>query len=354
MNKFRMIIPCALLLVLAAMIYTGCGNDNGKTENKDSTKINEKLPIVKVMEVNTSSFSENLKIVGIVKPNASAKISSEEGGLITMLNKEKGSYVRKGEIIVRIKKDVELATMDQNEAQIELARMNYEKQKQLYEDNATTEIQYLTAKWQYEAALRSQDILKQRLKTGFVRSPISGFVNEKYMNRGEMSAPGMPIVNVIDVSSVKISAGVPERFVDQVKIGQPVRITIDVIPGAEFTGKINYIAPSLSTSNRTLEIEIIIENRDKIIKPEMSANVEIIQSFNPDAIVLPQDYIVDFGENNKYVFVLEGDIAKKRMITIGGREKNNVLIASGLSKGEKLIFEGFQQLADNDKVQILN
>ncbi len=244
--------------------------------------------------------------------------------------------------------------MDQNEAQIELARMNYEKQKQLYEDNATTEIQYLTAKWQYEAALRSQDILKQRLKTGFVRSPISGFVNEKYMNRGEMSAPGMPIVNVIDVSSVKISAGVPERFVDQVKIGQPVRITIDVIPGAEFTGKINYIAPSLSTSNRTLEIEIIIENRDKIIKPEMSANVEIIQSFNPDAIVLPQDYIVDFGENNKYVFVLEGDIAKKRMITIGGREKNNVLIASGLSKGEKLIFEGFQQLADNDKVQILN
>jgi membrane fusion protein, multidrug efflux system len=352
--KARKILLMAALFLLSAATYIGCGDSGGETKKEETPADKQKLPIVKVMDVATSSFSENLKVVGIIKPFTTAKISSEEGGLITVLNKEKGSYVRKGEVVARIKKDVEYATYEQSEAQIELAKMNYEKQKALYEDNATTEIQYLTAKWQYEAALRSQDILKTRLKTGFVRSPINGYVNEKYMNRGEMSAPGSPIINVIDISSVKISAGIPERFIEQIKMGQPVKVTVDVLPGVEFSGKINYIAPSLSALNRTLEIEVIIANRDKLLKPEMSANVEITQATTNDAVVLPQDYIMDFGENNKYVFVLEGDIAKKRTITIGGREGNNVLITSGLKPGEKLIYEGFQQLADNDKVQVLN
>lgn len=341
------------LVILISFIFTGCGDSGGETK-KDETKKEEKLQIVKVMDVTTAPFNENLKVVGIVKPLASAKISSEEGGLIIALNKDKGSYVSRGEIVARIKKDVEIAALDQTEAQVELARMNYEKQKQLYEDNATTEIQYLTAKWQYESAIRGADILKQRLKTGFIRSPISGFVNEKYMNRGEMSSPGSPIINVIDISSVKISAGIPEHNIESIKMGQQVKVTIDILPGVEFTGKINYIAPSLSATNRTLEIEVIITNRDKILKPEMSANVEVTQATTNNAIVLPQDFIVDFGENNKYVFVLEGDIVKKRMISIGGREGNNVLISSGLNPGEKLVYEGFQQLADNDKVQVIN
>lgn len=352
--KLKIITPALALILFSAVYLFGCGDSGGETKQEDTKKEEQKLPIVKVMDVTASTFTENLKVVGIVKPFATAKISSEEGGLITYLTKEKGSFVRRGEVVARIKKDVEIATYEQTEAQIELARMNYEKQKILFEDNATTEIQYLTAKWQYEAALRSQNILKQRLKTGYVRSPINGFVNEKYMNRGEMSAPGAPILNVIDISSVKVSAGIPERFIEQVKIGQPVKITVDVLPGVEFSGKINYIAPSLSTTNRTLEIEVIITNSDKVLKPEMSANVEIAQATSDNAVVLPQDYIVDFGENNKYVFVLEGDIAKKKMITIGGREGNNVLVSTGLRAGEKLIYEGFQQLADNDKVQVLN
>jgi len=352
--KSKIFLSLILIIFFGLSLFSGCGDTGGETKNDEKDSENKKLPVVKVMEVNTSPFSENLKVVGIVKPLAAAKLSSEEGGLITYLTKDKGSSVRKGELVARIKKDVESASLEQSEAQVELARMNYEKQKQLYEENATTEIQYLTAKWQYEAAVRGTDILKTRLKTGFVRSPINGIVNEKYMNKGEMSAPGAPIMNIIDISSVKIAAGVPERFIEQIKMGLLVNVTVDVLPGVEFTGKISYIAPDLSSVNRTMEIEVIIPNRDKLLKPEMSANVTITQAVNNSAIVLPQDYIIDFGENNKYLFVLEGNTARKRMITIGGRNGNNVLIISGLNPGEKVIFEGFQQLADNDKVQVIN
>jgi Cu(I)/Ag(I) efflux system membrane fusion protein len=82
-------------------------------------------------------------------------------------------------------------------------------------------------------------------------------------------------LSIVDVSRVKISAGVPEKYVTEIKKGQEVNITVDVLPGTGFTGKISYIAPSLSTTNRTFEIEIVINNPDRILKPEMNASVEI-------------------------------------------------------------------------------
>ncbi|MEO8513936.1 MAG: efflux RND transporter periplasmic adaptor subunit [Ignavibacteria bacterium] len=349
MRKLKFILPVTALMIMASAVIVGCGKGGGETKDQQNEK---KLPLVKVKEVEPSTYSDNFKVVGVVKPFATAKVSSEEGGLITYLTKDKGSYVSKGEVVARIKKDVELASLEQTEAQVELARMNYEKQKQLYEDNATTEIQYLTAKWQYEAAVRGADILKTRLKTGFVRSPISGVVDDKFMSRGEMSAPGSPIFSIMDISTVKVSAGVPEMYITKIKHGQSVTVTIDVLPGVMFEGKISYIAPALAGTSRTFEIEIQINNRDKTLKPGMNANVQVSEFTRENAIVIAQDLIVDYGDV-QYVFVLEGDIAKKRELKLGGRNNNQVLIESGLNAGDKLITDGFQALKDGDKVQVV-
>ncbi|MGH2575588.1 MAG: efflux RND transporter periplasmic adaptor subunit, partial [Ignavibacteria bacterium] len=282
MYKLLIILTIAFLF-----IFSSCGQ-------KSETKTNDvkKLPLVKVQEVTGSKFTENFKVVGTVKPFASAKLSSEEGGLIVYISKNKGDRVSSGETVVRLKKDVEDATYQQSLAQYELAKVNFQKQEQMYNENATTEMQYLTAKWQLEAAEKSLDVLKTHLSKGFVKSPISGVVEEKYMNKGEMTAPGVPILSIVDVSRVKISAGVPEKYVNEVKKGQSVRITVDVLPGVEFDGKVNYLAPVLSSVNRTFEIEIVIDNKDRVLKPEMNANVEIAKFEVDNAVVISQDMII--------------------------------------------------------------
>jgi RND family efflux transporter MFP subunit len=346
-KKMRTQISLGVLLIAVSFFIYSCGNNKSET-----TENNRKLPLVKVKEITPSTFMENFKVVGVVKPYASAKISSEEGGLILSILKNKGDRVSAGQVVVRLKKDTEGATYEQSLAQYELAKINYEKQKQLYEENATTEIQYLTAKWQLEAAERGLEVLRTRLNKGYIRSPINGVVDEKYMNKGEMSAPGMPILNIVDVSKVKISAGVPERYINDVKMRQSVRITVDVLPGAEFEGEVSYISPTLSSSSRTFEIEIVISNKDRMLKPEMNANIQISKSDRNDAIVIEQDLIVDYGEE-KYVFVLEGDVARKRALELNGRNGNVVLVTNGLNIGDKIISEGFQALADGEKVQVV-
>ena len=157
---------------LSALTWS-CGKNSGSETNKQE---DSRLTLVRIQTIIPQKFSENFRVVGVIKPFASAKVSSEEGGLILSIPKDKGSFVSRGETVVRIKKDVETAVYNQTEAQVELARLNFEKQKQLYEENATTELQYLNAKWQYEAAVRGLEVLSQRLKSGTVRAPISGVI----------------------------------------------------------------------------------------------------------------------------------------------------------------------------------
>jgi membrane fusion protein, multidrug efflux system len=342
-----------LLILFITVIFSlsiiSCGK---KSEPKTNNQ--KKLPLIKYKEVVTETFSENFKIIGIVKPYASAKLSSEEGGLITSLRKDKGDRVSRGEVVVKLKKDVDQATYQQSLAQYNLAKDNYERAEKLYKDNVIPERDFANAKLSLDIAERSLDLFKVRLSKGFIVSPINGVVDAKYMNLGEMTGPGVPILSIVDVSRVKISIGIPERYLTTVKKGKTVDIKFDVFPDEEFTGVIDYISPTINPSNRTFEIEVVLNNKDRKLKPEMSANVTVTKETIDDAVVLDQDMIVD-NVDEQYVFILENnDTARKKIVKLGGRSGNKVLIEQGLNPGDKLITVGFQSVADGDKVQIGN
>ncbi|MDQ3019315.1 MAG: efflux RND transporter periplasmic adaptor subunit [Bacteroidota bacterium] len=342
------ILYLLIFILSGSLTLQSCGND-GETK----TEPEKKLQAVKIKEVVAEPFKESYKVIGIVKPYESAKISSEEGGLITYQPFDKGNRIGKGQVAVRLRKDQDIAAYEQAMTQFELAKNNFDRIERLYGDKVTTEQDFTNAQFQLEISERALDVLETRLDKSYVVSPISGVVDQKYMVKGEVCGPGVPILNVVDVSKVKISAGIPESYITEVKKGSLVKITFDVYPDEEFSGTVNYVSPTLSSVNRTFEIEMVLNNKDGRLKPEMSANIEIEKATIDNAIVLSQDLIVDFG-NEKYIFILENDIARKRVVNIGGRNNNEVLITSGLNGGEKLIIEGFQPLADGDKVQVIN
>jgi membrane fusion protein (multidrug efflux system) len=125
------------------------------------------------------------------------------------------------------------------------------------------------------------------------------------------------------------------------------------LPEEKFYGVVSYTSPTIDPQSRTFEIEIVLNNKERKLKPEMSATLEFTMLDIDEAVVIGQDQFVDNGEE-KYVFVLENDVAKKRVIKIGGLSESKVYIESGLNLGEKLIIEGFRGLEDNEKVQVIN
>jgi membrane fusion protein, multidrug efflux system len=344
--KMKRYIYLVIVIVMAISI-TACGK---KQEKKEQEK---KLSLVKIRDIKGEAYNELYKIVGTVKPNASARLSSEEGGIISYLSKDKGSLVSKGETVVVLQKDFDKASYDQAVSQYDLAKDNFERAERLFHENATTEQTYTNAKLQLNIAEKTVETFKTRLQKGYIKSPISGIVDAKLMNLGEMTSPGSPILSIVDISRVKIDAGIPEKYVTQLSKGKEVEITFDVLPDVKYNGKISYISPTLDAQSRTFEIEIIISNKDKKIKPEMSANIFISGINLDDAVVLERDSFVDNGDE-QFVFVLDNDIAKKKVIKIGGMMDNKVLVTGGLNIGDKLIYYGFRALVDGDKVKVVN
>jgi len=253
---------------------------------------------------------------------------------------------------VKLKKDVDFATYEQAETQYDIAKSNFDRIERLYNESVSTEQDFTNAKFQLELAEKNLNLIETRLSKSYITSPISGIVDQKFMSRGEVCGTGSPILNIVNISKVKISAGIPERFVDDVKKGSNVKITFDVYPGEEFSGTVSYVSPTLSDKNRTFEIEMVIPNNNGQLKPEMSANILIEKSMIKDAVILPQDLIIDFG-NDKFVYVIENGTARKRIITLGGRSHNKVQILSGLNAGDIFISEGYQSVSDGDKVEII-
>ncbi len=222
----------------------------------------------------------------------------------------------------------------------------------LYESGVATEHQFTNAKYNLEIAEKTMDVAETRLSASVVRSPISGVVDAKMMNKGEMSSPGAPIVRVVNVARVKVAVGIPERYVNDITKGTTVKLEFDVFPDETFSGIVDYVSPTISSTNRTFEIEVVINNPDGKLKPEMSVNVTVTKNRVANAIVLDQGQIVDFGDE-KYVFVDEGGIAKKRTLTLGGINGNYVHILSGLNPGDVLIYEGYQTLSEGDEIKVI-
>lgn len=342
----------ALLLTLAA---TGCSGDaeaGGEGEGQYERVIN-----VEVLPVEPTSFTLTTRITGTVEANRDVIVSAEEGGVIRELPVERGAVVRQGEALARIDDRMLQAQVREAEARAALARETWERRRRLFEqDGVGSELTYLEARYQAEQAEASLDALQQRLDRTVIRAPVTGILERREVEEGTMVASGVPVARLVEVDPVKITGGVPERFAGEVVRGSPVRVSFDVLRGEEFRGTLQFVGSTVDPGNRTFEVELTLPNPGRVIKPEMVATLEITREELEDVIVIPQEAMVRVEDGFVAFVVAERDdreVAEVRPLTLAGSQRNQVVVEAGLSQGDRLIVVGQQQVADGDRIQIV-
>ncbi len=353
-NKFRNLIFGLLIFPVTALVISSCSDADGSdTANSKKPNNNEKIVNVEVMPVATDEFNNFITLVGTLKASEEASISAEEGGVIEAFKHEKGSYVSKGDVIFEIDNQILKANLDAAKAQFDLAQVTYEKQEQIFKDNVNSEFQVLQSKYQRDAAKANYELSKARYEKTFVRAPFSGIVDEKLFNVGEVVSPLSPVVKLINSNTLKIEAGVPERYVTQIKKGTKVNIKIRELENENIQGTVNYVGSSVSDQNRTFPVEIIIPNKNNKLKPEMNAELMITLEKFKDVAVIPEEVITktDLGD---VVYVANDSIAQMRVVNVLSRYNNKAAIDSGLQRGDKLVVVGYQNLIQGLRVNVVN
>jgi RND family efflux transporter MFP subunit len=341
-------LTLTVLSLLLAILNWSCGEE-GHSEGTNG--VAEKVTDVKAITVAPRTFTDYIEVTGTVIADITSVVSAEESGVIENFLKEKGDRVKQDEVIVKLNSRVLKASYDEARAAHLLSEATYKRQANLYKDNVISEQKYLETKYANDRNLAYYENLKARLEKSEIESPIPGYIDEQYAEVGEFVQPGVRLFRVVKTDVVKVSAGVPERFMPHVNIGSLATITFDVFPGETFEGKVTFLGPSINKNSRTFPIEIDLGNREGKLKPEMFANVRIRRSQLENVVVIPRDAIIE-SENGKFAFVANGGVAHKRAVKIGASYENEVWIEDGVKPGDQLIVIGHRDLVDGERIAL--
>ncbi len=360
-GRNRLLAILASLAIIASGLV-GCGSSGSET-SEGSTETNDAPELVKIINVEVqslvpSSFEEFIRLTGAVKAEHDVVLSAEEAGRIVRFYADKGDTVRKGQRLAKIDDDILSASVAQAEAESALAWDQYERQKEVWEQHKIgTEIAYLERKRGAAQADARLLMLRERLENTTLVAPFAGVLEQRYVDEDELVSPGMPVVRVLDPQTLKLSVGVPERYAPDIRVGSRAFVAFDVLPGNEFEGIVRFAAASVDPDNRTFEVELDVENRDGIIKPEMIANVRLVRNSFEAVLVAPQQ-AVRRTEHGFVAYVAanseQGPVAEERVLVLGPSYANQVVVVKGLSAGDRLIVRGQAQVAAGSRIHIVD
>lgn len=302
------------------------------------------------------NFTNYIDAVGSVVSDYQSNISPEANGQIEKIYVNEGDYVTKGKLLVSLKSTVSERSIREIETSLELAKTVYKKQKELWEQQIGSEIQYLQAKNNKESLEMRLETLKEQIKMTNLVAPFDGYIETIYQKQGEIASPGRQVIELINIADVKIEADISEAYVSDIHQGANAVITFPSIPGYQLSAPITMTGSVINPNNRTFKIQVNLPNKDKKLKPNLISHIKLIQTVYDSAYVVPSIIVKNDAQGRKYVYVInekdEDMIAVKRFITTGVSYGNKTHIISGIEVGEKIINQGYNTVKNGSVVRL--
>lgn len=340
-----------------------------KDKNKQIDRNQTEKPVpVKTITIQTQDLPIVVESVGRLYPDRSVTLSAQIPGEVKFYNVDVGDIVKKGQLLVQIKPvDYELALEQAEsnllaaEAQLSAASKTYERFKSLLPRKVISrnnfdkvESEYKTARAQAAQARVGVKIDRERLEKTRIKAPFSSLVAARHIEVGQMIGTNDPVMTLLDLSRVRVKVYLPEKdfvFLDQ---QDPARIKVEAYPDLLFDGRIDRIDVKSDPATNTFGVEILIDNKDLVLKAGLSARVYLTTKVLSNVILIPQSAIL-FREDRKEVFVVEADLtAQPRTVQLGQTQSDIIQVLTGLKKGDRLIVRGQNYVKPGTKVTFNN
>ena len=325
-------------------------------ENMDvEPEATELLP-VEIKEMSREFFSRYFEVNGIMEALKDAFISPEINGQIQKINVDRGSRVKQGDLILRLNTDVTQKSVEEIETSLELAKRIFTKQEELWKQNIGSELQYLEAKNAMESLEARLATLQKQLEMAHVRAPFSGIIDDIMVKEGELASPGIPLVHLVNLRGMRVSANVSEAYLSSVSKGDLVELRFPAYPELMMKAAVTRLGEVINPQTRTFTLEVELKNGGEKLKPNMLTSVRIQDYENANALVVPSNVLrQDF--NGTFLFrVAEANgasNAQKVYVERGITVQDQTMITEGLSAGDQVITRGFNLVSDGTRIRII-
>lgn len=320
----------------------------------------QKFLLVTSIETKVAPYEHFVSFQGTLETDKNIVMYPEIPGLLKSIKVVEGQRVKKGDVLAIISDSGLVDQLQQLEIQLTLAKTTYERQNRLWEQKIGSEMQFLQAKTQYLSLEKRIAQMKDQVAKTTITAPFDGIVDHILADVGSSLAPGMtPVVRVINLDEMKVSAQIPEIHLNNIKKAAKVAVNIPVL-NKTLPAEINAVGNFINPNNRSFRVEIGLENSIGDLKPNMTVLLNINDYKNEAAILVPSKNILEDQAGAKYVYTLERAPGQEGMykaiktfVKTGKNSDNKTEILEGLSAGDQIVEDGIRLVKDQQLVKII-
>ena len=314
--------------------------------------------LVNTVTTKTETINHFSKFQGIIKTDQNMILYPEFSGRVSKIYVDEGDVVKKGQALAKIDDGGLYNELKLVESQAKLAKTIYERQSKLWNDKIGSEIQYLEAKTNYEIQNNRLKSITESLAKTTITAPFSGTIDEIFIEEGNLvSPPMMPdqgnAFRIINLNELYVESVIPESFIGKIKKGAEVQIEIPVL-NKSFNSTIKHSVSSINELSRTFKIEVSVPKNDLDLIPNLNVEVNVLDYTNSQAILVPESIVSEDSDNNKFLFTVLNNKAKKTIVETGYTQNGMIEITTGLDVNEIVINEGGRIVKDGQNVKIFN
>jgi membrane fusion protein (multidrug efflux system) len=318
---------------------------------------------VSTMKVDYSMWQPTFTASGSLRAMKGVNVTTELAGMVKAIYFKPGSMVIHDTILVQLNADAEIGQLQSLEAQAELAKITYERDKKQYKVQAISQ-QTLDTDVQTLKNLQGQvNEQKAIVAKKTIRAPFSGHLGINYINPGQYINPGDTIVTLQTLNPMWVDFFIPQQALNQLKIGKAVTVTTDSYPEKNFKGTITAINPVVDITTRNVQVEATIFNPTSELVPGMFVTVVMNTDKPQYYLTLPQSAI-SFNPYGDIVYIVKQDGKNKNQkpllkatqafIQAGDKRGDQIAILKGLKKGDTVVTSGMLKLKNNSQITINN
>ncbi len=355
--KKTIIFSVAALALIAITVFQLKKNKE-TTVNRVYQYDKEQAINVQSITLKPESFAKDISYPGTYEPNKETKVSADIQGKINSVMVDAGSAVRKGQALIQLDNSLLKLQLQSIEIQIEGLEADVKRYTILANADAIQGIQLEKTELALKSAKVQKATIKEQINKTNITAPFSGIVTAKLTEEGAFAAPGIPLLQITDISSLKFTVNVPEQELSQFEPNQQYALSADAYPETVLSGKV-IMTGSKANMGNSFPVQFSVTNTtDLKIKSGMFGKVLPIaigmkNNGEEKFIIIPASAIV--GTNiQPQVYLVKNGKAMLQNITTSKRFQNKVQVSSGLTEGDVIITNGFINLFDGANVTISN
>lgn len=348
----KIIIILSVLGVGALVGFTLMSNKNEMEEQ--ATLAQEKNETISVVTSNAvkATIKDDFSATGNFESFREITVASQKQGKVERIVVKEGDQVKEGQLISKLDTEMIEANLIAAEASLTKTKKDLDRFEELAPRGAVTPQQLDDMKLAHKNAVANLAVLKKEISDATIKAPFAGTVNARFVENGSYLGAGGKIIELVDVSTLKMKVAVSEAEVLKLKNGQLVDVRADVLGKTAFKGRITFIGVKADNSLR-YPVEIQINNAGNVLKAGMYGSADFNFSESKEALVIPRDAIAGSLKEPK-VYTVVGGKAILQAITIGSINEFGVEVLKGLKEGDQVVTDGQINLIDGSAVTVTN